>query len=95
MYNNKGHIVFSAEVGGTGDIIVTMVDDDGNTLTSLVDDKTDSIVSVNLNDDPFILKFFDYFDDDLSSVDSSQSSICSHCYHSYSKHYHPPPPKVQ
>ena len=93
--NNKVNIVFRAKVDGYGDIIVTTVDDDGNTLASLVDVETDSIAGVNLNDDPFVLEFFDCSDDDPLFVDSSQYSICSHYCRYYSKRYHPCPPKVR
>lgn len=48
-----------------------MVDDDGNTLVSLVDVETDSIASVDFDSDPFVLEFFYSSDDDYSSVGSS------------------------
>ena len=77
MYNQEGNIVFSAEVDGSGDIIVTTVNDDNNTITSSINNDANSIPSVDLGDDLFALDFFDCCDDDASSVASSHSSICS------------------
>ena len=87
MYNNEGNNIFSAEVDGAGNIIVTTVYYESNTLATMVDDKTNSIASVNIDNDPFILKFFYCSDDDASYVASSQSFICYKCRCSYPKLY--------
>ena len=81
MYNKEGNIVFSSEVDGAGDIIVTTVDGDRNTIVLVVDDKVDFIPTIDLGNYPIPFELIDCSHDDVSSIASSLSSILSnhHC----------------
>ena len=77
MYDKERNIVLSAEVGNADDIIVTTVDDDGNTLVSVIDDDADSVPILDLADDLVPFEFVNYSDgvDSVPIIDLADDSI--------------------
>ena len=101
MYDKEGNIVCSDNVDYSSDVIITTVDDDGNTIVTICDDATVPIIYIAEFTIPFDFVDFPNYeissDSDVSLDSASQSSVCSgqRCHRCcYIKPYWPLPPKI-
>ena len=74
-YDTESNTVFSADIDATGNINVPTVDDDGNTITSLLDDRTKSTIGIDLDG-----SFFDTHDGaTFFSKSNGYKAVNNHC----------------
>ena len=75
MYKKEGNIVLSADIYHSSDVVVTTVDDDGDTIVTICDDATFPIVDIA--DFPISLDFVDCPNDEVSSNTDVSSDSAS------------------